>query len=58
MPIYEYLCSCCNLRFERIETSSAVTPPRCPSCDSADVVRAPSSFSSGENAKAACFSGG
>lgn len=39
MPIYEFVCSNCGWEFERIQSFSATSTPRCPSCDSEQVVR-------------------
>ena len=32
MPIYEYRCSSCGHRFEKIQKSSGSRPARCPKC--------------------------
>ena len=32
MPLYEYQCHKCSLRFERIEKASALKDGRCPKC--------------------------
>jgi putative FmdB family regulatory protein len=33
MPLYEYRCEECSVRFERIEKASALRDGRCPECD-------------------------
>lgn len=35
MPIYEYRCSSCGHRFEKIQKSSGSRPARCPKCGGA-----------------------
>jgi putative FmdB family regulatory protein len=36
MPIYEYVCSACDLRFERLRPMSAAGQPQsCPNCGAA-----------------------
>jgi putative FmdB family regulatory protein len=38
MPIYEYRCSSCGIKYEKIVFNpSAAPPPRCPSCGSEQV---------------------
>jgi putative FmdB family regulatory protein len=32
MPLYEYQCQECSVRFERIEKASAIKDGRCPEC--------------------------
>jgi len=32
MPLYEYRCQECSVRFERIEKASAIKDGRCPEC--------------------------
>ena len=32
MPLYEYQCQNCSVRFERIEKASALKDGRCPNC--------------------------
>lgn len=32
MPLYEYRCQMCSVRFERIERPSAIQDGRCPEC--------------------------
>lgn len=32
MPLYEYQCEECSVRFERIEKASAIKDGRCPEC--------------------------
>jgi putative FmdB family regulatory protein len=46
MPIYEYLCSVCGARFERLvrELAPTVDPPVCPDCGSASTERVMSAF--------------
>lgn len=35
MPIYEYQCTTCGHRFEKLMSSSSVTDPACPRCGKA-----------------------
>lgn len=32
MPVYEYLCQACGLRFEKVQSFSATPLTECPSC--------------------------
>lgn len=45
MPIYEYKCSACGNGFEYLHFAGDDTPPRCPKCDSPQVARQLSCFS-------------
>jgi putative FmdB family regulatory protein len=45
MPIYEYRCEECTHPYEQLVGISAPAPP-CPRCDSAEVVRLISGFTS------------
>lgn len=58
MPIYEYSCLTCGLRFEKVQKSEAEKGTTCPDCDSAEVRKELSSFSTGAKSSSACFSGG
>ncbi len=62
MPIYEYLCSDCNQRFELLAKSMASgrSTTRCPKCGSADAQRQLSSFavSAGASNVPACAQSG
>lgn len=40
MPIYEFICSKCNEKFEVLHRSEKDGAPRCPSCGSAKVTKA------------------
>jgi putative FmdB family regulatory protein len=43
MPIYEYVCSACNSRFDLLRPmSQADQPARCPNCQGTESRRAPS----------------
>ncbi len=44
MPIYEYRCRACAVRFETLARASSAPAPACPKCGSADVVRLVSTF--------------
>ncbi len=43
MPIYEYRCAECEEQFDEL-VSAAAAAPRCPRCDSEQVVRLFSAF--------------
>jgi putative FmdB family regulatory protein len=43
MPLYEYQCSKCNHRFEKIQKFTDPAPEACPVCGSGPVARLPSS---------------
>lgn len=32
MPMYEYVCEKCGLRFEHYQPTSSTPPPKCPKC--------------------------
>ncbi|MCG6946695.1 MAG: zinc ribbon domain-containing protein [Deltaproteobacteria bacterium] len=44
MPIYEYLCCCCNKCFETLVFRVDEPPPQCPHCGAESVERLLSSF--------------
>lgn len=46
MPIFEFVCGKCGKEFERLVFSSELNPPNCPDCDSSDVTKILSVFSS------------
>lgn len=59
MPIFEYVCSSCGNRFEKLQKQEAADQPACPACGSASVEKALSSFASpGATTTADCFTGG
>ncbi|MBI2354563.1 MAG: zinc ribbon domain-containing protein [Deltaproteobacteria bacterium] len=58
MPIYEYSCRTCGYRFEKVQKSGTEHETTCPNCDSAEVQKELSSFSTGASSSSACFSGG
>lgn len=35
MPVYEYLCQVCGLRFEKVQSFSAAPLTQCPNCEGA-----------------------
>jgi putative FmdB family regulatory protein len=39
MPIYEFVCQECGVRYEHVQSFSATTLPACPSCQSKHVAR-------------------
>lgn len=54
MPIYEYECSACGERFERLTSARAKdSRTACPSCGAEDTGRVPSSFALGRPTKPA-----
>ena len=52
MPIYEYVCSSCGYRFEKLVRSISAGEPkaRCPQCHKDNAQRAVSSFAVGGGA--------
>lgn len=46
MPIFEFVCGKCGKEFERLVFSSDLETLRCPECDSNDVTKILSVFSS------------
>jgi putative FmdB family regulatory protein len=52
MPIYEYVCSSCGYRFEKLVRSMGAGEPkmRCPQCHKDNAQRAVSSFAVGGGA--------
>ncbi|HOA05673.1 MAG TPA: zinc ribbon domain-containing protein [Candidatus Fermentibacter daniensis] len=57
MPIYEYLCSRCNLIFQFFVRSSGAPAPSCPKCGYGELERVMSAFSTSRSSSAP-FSGG
>jgi putative FmdB family regulatory protein len=58
MPIFEYKCQNCSLRFEELVLSSKQSEPGCPQCGGADVERLISTFAAkagGDGASSAAF---
>lgn len=54
MPIYEFKCEACDLRFEEILTSRREKlKPTCPKCHTREVYRVMSSFAAGGSARRA-----
>lgn len=45
MPIYEYSCTKCGQRFEKLEKETATETVACPNCGSTEVNKEFSSFS-------------
>lgn len=45
MPIFEYRCSDCGTKFEKLMRSSAAEGPECPSCGERHVTKELSTFS-------------
>jgi putative FmdB family regulatory protein len=59
MPIYEYSCTKCGQRFEKLQKNAEAGTVLCPNCGSAEVIKEISSFSShGSTSAASCDSGG
>ncbi len=58
MPIYEYLCSRCNLIFQFFVRSSGAAAPSCPKCGSGGLERVMSSFSTSRGSSAPFAGGG
>ncbi len=46
MPIFEFVCSSCGKEFERLVFSSDLETLRCPDCDSPEITKILSVFSS------------
>jgi putative FmdB family regulatory protein len=46
MPIFEYVCTKCGNRFEKLQKSEALQRAECPKCHSSEVTKELSSFSS------------
>ena len=44
MPIFEYECNACGHQFEFLKLPAATAVPICPTCQSADLKRLPSSI--------------
>jgi putative FmdB family regulatory protein len=51
MPMFEFKCSRCGHEFEELVFSMTAYSVRCPECDSPEVERKISSFSSGSSGK-------
>lgn len=47
MPIFEYVCTSCGYRFEKLEKTAAAANIDCPACGALDVQKQFSSFASG-----------
>lgn len=45
MPIYEYVCEACEIRFEELVSSFESPAPPCPKCGGPDAQRVLSTFS-------------
>ncbi|MDD2899179.1 MAG: zinc ribbon domain-containing protein [Desulfuromonadaceae bacterium] len=60
MPIFEYSCTQCGSRFEKLHKSATEQPVECPSCGSIEVKRELSTFSAcaGTSTPASSCSGG
>ncbi|RII29709.1 MAG: zinc ribbon domain-containing protein [Geobacter sp.] len=61
MPIFEFSCQACGLRFEKLTKIGEEHNIKCPACDSGEVKKEFSIFSSAGSATSsgnACFSGG
>jgi putative FmdB family regulatory protein len=60
MPIFEYSCSKCGCKFEKIRKSGDGELPPCPACNATEVVKEFSLFSAGSNTSSGhtCNSGG
>lgn len=68
MPIYEYVCQHCGVRFEKfVRAMSSTQPVECPECQSEEVEKAFSVFGVGSSSRglgstaasaAACAPGG
>jgi putative FmdB family regulatory protein len=60
VPIYEYVCSICGSRFEKLQKSGVKYDIECPKCGSIEVKKEFSTFSSAgsSSSTAGCFSGG
>ncbi|GFO63499.1 zinc ribbon domain-containing protein [Geomonas paludis] len=58
MPIFEYVCKECGTRFEKLHKGSAADECSCPTCGSAAVNKALSTFAAGGTSETKCHSGG
>jgi putative FmdB family regulatory protein len=59
MPIYEYSCTNCGQRFEKLQKNEAAETVVCPNCGSTEVSKEFSSFSTtGADSAASCYRGG
>jgi putative FmdB family regulatory protein len=57
MPIYEYRCKECGVRYERIVFSMSAPAPACPNCQSEEVeklISVPGGMSGGDSGVASC----
>ncbi len=60
MPIYEYICQSCGVKFEKfVRSMSSANTVKCPTCQSQEVNRAFSVFglSSAASSGASCATG-
>ncbi|MBI1390843.1 MAG: zinc ribbon domain-containing protein [bacterium] len=57
MPIFEYYCQSCNLRFEELVFSSQDTP-KCPACGNKQVNKELSTFGVSMGGPSGCGDGG
>ena len=53
MPLYEYRCGKCGIKFEHLQLSSSEKRPACPKCNAADVVKQFSPFAIAKEPEAA-----
>jgi putative FmdB family regulatory protein len=60
MPIFEYSCTKCGCRFEKLHKTTTEPKPICPDCGSSEARKELSAFSSGGSSAsgAGCYSGG
>ncbi|MBU5637287.1 zinc ribbon domain-containing protein [Geomonas sp. Red69] len=58
MPIFEYVCNDCGTRFEKLQKGGAADECGCPTCGSAKVKKAMSTFAAGSASETKCHSGG
>ena len=58
MPIFEYVCNDCGTRFEKLHKGGAEAARNCPTCGSAAVKKALSTFATGNASETKCHSGG
>lgn len=60
MPLFEYTCTNCGCRFEKLQKAGVECRTECPACGSAEVRKEMSTFAAGGSspAGAGCFSGG
>ncbi|KAA0888360.1 FmdB family zinc ribbon protein [Oryzomonas rubra] len=59
MPIFEYSCTACGHRFEKLQVSAPSPSVVCPSCGSGEVKKELSTFAAAASSSVAgCYSGG